>query len=88
MGAQTARELAELGSDNPRQAMEFHLTSNHFPPIPSSMIDPCLQAIEAVNQGDYDKLIRLPEGVGYRGLVVAPASAIVEAHHLESWLAE
>lgn len=88
MGAQTARELAELGSDNLRQAMSWHLRSNHFPPIPNSMIDPCLQAIDAVNEGDYDKLIQLPEGVGYRGRVVAPASAIVEGHHLESWLAE
>jgi len=88
MGAQLARELAELGSDNPRQAMEWHLTANHFPPVPTTMVDACFQAIDALNEGDYDKLIQLPEGVGYRGRVAAPASAIVEAHHLESWLAE
>lgn len=86
MGAMTARDLAELGSDNIRQSLEWHLTSNHYPPIPKSMIDPCLEAIEAYKEEDYQKQIRLPEGVGYKGLVTAPASAIVESHHLEAWL--
>lgn len=86
MGAMTARDLAELGSENLRQSLEWHLTSNHYPPIPSSMIDPCIEAINAYREEDYQKLISLPEGVGYKGLTVAPASAIVEAHHLESWL--
>lgn len=86
MGAQTARELAELGSDNREQAIEFHLVSNHFPPIPRSMVSVCVDAIEWASVGEWDRLLPLPEGVGYKGLTVAPVSAIISAHHLEAWL--
>lgn len=70
------------------QQLSWHLTSNHFPPVPTSMVPTCIEAIDAVNEGDYGKLISLPEGVGYKGLTVAPASAIVEQHHLDAFLEE
>lgn len=70
------------------QKLSWHLTSNHFPPVPTSMVQPCIEAIDAVNEGDYGKLIGLPDGVGYKGLTVAPASAIVEQHHLDAFLDE
>jgi len=66
--------------------IEWHLQANNFPPIPKSMVKPCLEAIEATNEGNFDKLISLPEGTGYRGLTVAPAGAIVESHHLDTWI--
>ena len=88
MGSMQAREMAELGADNIEQALAWHLQSNHFPPIPTTMVKPCLEAIDAVNEGDYTKQISLPEGVGYRGLTVAPANVIVEQHHLDPWLAD
>jgi hypothetical protein len=50
------------------------------------MVPICIEAIDAVNEGDWDRKIALPEGVGYKGLTVAPASAIVEQHHLEAWI--
>lgn len=86
MGAMTARELAEIGSDNLEQSLEFHLVSNHFPPVPVSMVPVCVEAIQWASAGEWDRLIRLPDGVGYKGLTAAPVFAIVEAHHLESWL--
>lgn len=86
MGHLQAREMAELGADNLEQALTWHLRSNHFPPVPTSMVPVCIEAIDAVNEGDWDKEIALPEGVGYKGLTVAPASAIVEQHHLEAWI--
>jgi hypothetical protein len=87
MGRIYAEGIAE--TDLPLEAqLEWHLKSNHFPPIPAIMVKPCLEAINAYNEGERDKLISLPEGVGYRGLTAAPASAIVEQHHLETWLAE
>lgn len=86
MGALHARELAEMDTDTLEGAIEWHLTANHFPPIPRSMVRPCIEAIEAGRAYDWHKLIRLPDGVGYQGRTAAPASAIIEAHHLTAWL--
>lgn len=87
MGHQTAMSIAE-SEMTLEQQLHFHLRSNHFPPVPSSMIQPCIEAIDAINEGDYHKLISLPDGVGYKGLTAAPASAIAEAHHLDAWLVD
>lgn len=88
MGSTLSQELAtgEFGLDLARQ-IEIQLTSNHFPPVPVSMVQPCIEAIEAVNDEDSERLISLPDGVGYKGLTVAPAWAIVESHHLDAWIA-
>ena len=78
--------MAELGSITMEQAIEWHLVSNHFPPIPKSMVQPCMEAIVYANQGKWNKLVSLPEGVGYKGLTTAPVHAIIEQHHLENWV--
>jgi hypothetical protein len=52
------------------------------------MIEPCVLAIEAVNEGNSEADIDLPEGILYRGEMSAPAWAIVDGHHLEPWLDE
>lgn len=86
MGNMSAREMAELDTVDLRQALSWHLTSNHYPPIPTTMVEPCIEAIDNANEGEWDKPVSLPEGVGYRGLTVAPTWAMVEQHHLESFL--
>lgn len=86
MGSLQAREMAEFGADNLEQALTWHLQSNHFPPVPKIMVPICIQAIDAANEGDWDKEIGLPEGVGYKGLTVAPVHAIIEQHHLDPWV--
>lgn len=88
MGDMTAKELAFLGNEGLglQTALSWHLTSNHFPPVPTTMVEPCVEAIENANNDEWDKMIRLPEGVGYRGMTSAPTHAIVEQHHLESFL--
>jgi len=69
--------------------IEMHLRGNHYPPVPSSMVKPCIEAIDAVNDlGLWEAPIELPEGVSWRGETHAPASAIIEAHHLDAWLIE
>lgn len=88
MGALQAREMAEMGSLSIEDAITWHLQSNHFPPIPKSMVQPCIEAIDAYWELDTDRLISLPEGVGYKGLTVAPAWAIIEQHHLDAWCTE
>lgn len=80
------RELAEIGSVTLEQAIEWHLVSNHFPPIPKSMVPVCIEAIQWANEGNFDKLVALPEGVGYKGLTVAPVHAIIDQHHLDNWV--
>lgn len=88
MGALQAREMAEMDSLSMEDSIAWHLQSNHFPPIPKSMVQPCIEAIDAYWELDTDRLISLPEGVGYKGLTVAPAWAIIEQHHLDAWCME
>ena len=87
MGYNMARDLTEA-TISIQQQMAIHLTSNHYPPVPLSMVQPCIDAIDAYYDEDYDRLIDMPEGVSYRGRDKAPASAIIEQHHLEAWLPE
>ena len=86
MGYNTASDLAE--SFDLDQAILIHLRSNHYPPVPSSMVAPCIDAIDAYYADDVNQLIKLPEGVLWKGKPEAPAYAIIEAHHLEAWLPE
>jgi hypothetical protein len=84
MGHTTAQELASIL--NLEGSIEMHLTANHYPPVPRSMVQPCIDAIDAYHDEDYQREIVLPEGVSWRGNPTAPASAIVDAHHLDAWL--
>ena len=69
-------------------ALGYHLQGNHYPPVPLSMVQPCIEAIDAYYDESYDKLIEMPEGVSYKGNTHAPAWAIIEQHHLDAWLPE
>lgn len=84
MGFNTALDLSE--NTDIHTALRIHLQANHYPPVPSSMVQPCLDAIDAYHDEAYNRLIELPEGVSWRGETSAPASAIAEAHHLDAWL--
>ena len=87
MGALQAMDIAE--NFDLETGIELHLTSNHYPPVAIEMVPVCIDAIDAVNsEGDWDKLITLPHGISWKGLTQAPASAIIEQHHLEFWLIE
>ena len=86
MGSQLARDLAGSELLTLEQQLHYHLRSNFYPPIPSSMLKPCLEAIEAFFDEQVEKLIDLPEGVSYRGEEQATAGAIITGHRLEAWL--
>ena len=86
MGYNTALDLSnELDLE---VALGYHLQGNHYPPVPLSMVQPCIEAIDAYYDEDYNKLIEMPKGVSYKGDSHAPAWAIVEQHHLDAWLPE
>lgn len=90
MGSNFATELADGMFDLDLETqLSMHLRGNHYPPVPTSMIAPCIEAINSVNDNsDWDLEIELPEPITWRGKTSAPAHAIIEAHHLHAWLIE
>lgn len=89
MGSNFANDLALSDNLDIESQIAIHLSANHYPPVPKSMVQPCVEAIDAVNDlGLWDLEIPLPEGVLYKDLTHAPAWAIIEAHHLNAWLIE
>ena len=84
MGLMTAMALEEeLGLE---AGLAIHLQSNHYPPVPVAMVQPCIDAIDAYYEEDYGRLIELPAGITWRNQTSCPAHAIVDAHHLDAWL--
>jgi len=88
MGSLHAHAIAADTTIPLEKQLEWHLQGNHFPPIPKSMVVPCEEAIQAFWEDDLERLISLPDGVGYKGLTVAPARAIIIEHHLDAWCVE
>ena len=86
MGRNLATELAENIDISLEQAIGYHLQGNHYPPVPLMMVEPCIAAIDAYYNEDYNLEINMPEGVSYKGKTTAPAWAIIEQHHLNAWL--
>jgi len=90
MGSVTAIGLAETTLDLETQ-LKYHLTGNHYPPVPVEMVQPCIEAIDAYYDEDFDREIDMPKvndfQITYKGKLTAPARAIVEQHHLE-WFIE
>ena len=84
MGYASALEMATSGIDIDT-TLGWHLQSNHYPPIPLSMLQPCKDAIDAYWDDDCDLEIELPEPILYKGRTTAPAWAIIEQHHLHAW---
>lgn len=89
--------LTEMGIElTLEQQISIQLRNNHYPPVPYSMVQPCIEAIEACNENDNNRLVQLPiDGVDrngepfqitWRGKDKAPAWAIVNQHHLDAWV--
>lgn len=89
MGKLTAMAMSdeELGLSLETQ-IEYHLSSNHYPPVPKSMVSVCIEAIDLANEGDWYSRITLPQGTTFQGSDEAPVYAIVEQHHLYTWIIE
>lgn len=86
MGYLQAVEMIDQGGIE--VALSWHLSANHWPPVPAIMIPVCLAAIDAATEEEWDAEVDLPEGVSYKGRPTAPVWAIVEQHHLEPFLAQ
>lgn len=87
MGLMTTLGIGELELTMEEQ-IAFHLRSNFYPPVPLSMVQPCIDAINAYWNDEIDTQIEMPQGVSYRGMTTAPAHAIVRTHRLDIWVME
>jgi hypothetical protein len=87
MGSIHAIELASGEFVNSiEQQLTIHLTSNCYPPVPLIMLPVAIASINAINEGDYDRLIDLPEKVKTReGRTDMIASQIIESLRLDAW---
>ena len=88
MGSTFAKDLATMDGLSMQTAIEIHLTSNFYPPVPSSMVQPCIDAINAYWDNNTNRFIAMPDGVFYKGMSHAPAYAIIEQHRLHPWIEE
>ncbi len=91
MGHATAAGFAEAvaeGDIDLEAALRYHLSANHYPPVPAAMVPVAVAAIEAINAGDYEDHVDMPEGVLFRGHAYGPAYAIAGALHLDAFLDE
>jgi hypothetical protein len=68
------------------QALTWHLQSNHYPPVPVSMVAVCEEAIDAILANESNSLIDLPDGISWRGQDQVPAWAIAEGLHLGAFI--
>ena len=87
MGLNTTMEI-NLMDLTLEDKVGMHLRGNLYPPVPLSMVQPCVDAINAYWNEDYLAEIPLPDGVQWRGYNVAPAAAIIEAHRLDGFVME
>lgn len=84
MGHSTAQDIASTDISLEQQ-IAWHLQGNHYPPVPTSMVQPCIEAIDAYFEDNLEAEIALPDGVSYKGRNTAPARDIIIQHHLHAW---
>lgn len=84
MGYHNARDMAAHADLD--TALRWHLTANHYPPLPVSLIEPAKRAIQLYADGDVNADVELPVDVRWRGQTHAPAWACVEAWHLGAFV--
>ena len=88
MGANFANDLASGEfSISLEDAIRVHLTSNLYPPMPTSLVPACIEAIHAMNASEPDTWITLPDGIGFRGYCNVEAFELIMALRLEAWVA-
>jgi hypothetical protein len=89
VGSVTALGIKDSVLDLETQIL-YHLRGNHYPPVPAEMVAPCIEAIDAAYDEDFNREIAMPK-VGdfqilYKNKTTAPAWAIIEQHHLDTFI--
>ena len=78
MGRQSLTGMLEVASFD--QALSWHLTANHYPPVHSDFHPFAKKAIELANDDDFETVLTLPNGVE------KSVAGIIEGLHLEQFL--
>ncbi len=89
MGTTNAEGMAEqvaAGNISLEQAIEWHLTENHMPPVPLAMVEVCTRIIKTQGEWGYGDDISLPEDIRWRGQTQAPILSVIEEFHLDPFL--
>ena len=89
MGRGYAEGLAQCAAEGMvymEAAIEAHLSSNHYPPIPHTMVPIAVAAIEAYEDEDFERVLSLPEGVEFKGQSTCPAHEAMDYMHLYVFL--
>ena len=84
MGRASLMDMLEMTDQE--TVLRWHLQSNHYPPVPSAMVQTCKEAIRAMFEGEPTRGIILPEGVTYRGQDIVLAGILVDTFHLDEFL--
>ena len=67
-------------------ALSWHLSANHFPPLPPELLPVAKRAIAKASADQWDDELKLPAGIRYRDASSAPVYACVEAWHLDAFI--
>ena len=89
MGSLQAAAFAEAvkdGDTNLSAALLWHLTGNHYPPLPTSLVPVAKRVIEKASRCEWDSNVRLPAGITYKGKSLAPVGECVQAWHLDAFI--
>lgn len=87
-GKKTAEIVSRLRSGNLdlKEALKWHFTENHQPPLPTSLMPIAIDAANAARSGAWGKLLDLPEGMVFKGRTKVKASEVVEALKLDHFV--
>lgn len=83
-----------LDAADPDTALHWHLSANHYPPVPRAMYPVAKAAIKKASAGKWDAFVALPLGVEHRrgparrilGHHLARVSDVIEGWHLDAFL--
>lgn len=78
MGQMSAQEMVEHAPLE--QALAWHLSANHYPPVHPVFLPTARQAIELANQGDWNAEIVMPNGI------TKSVAGIIDGLHLSAFL--
>lgn len=78
MGRLQASEMARIVSID--LSLEWHLQSNHYPPVDKSFVSSAKEAIQFGKTEQWDRLIELPNGK------LLTTAGVIDGLHLWEWL--
>lgn len=81
LSAKEMREQADL-----EIALLWHLTSNHYPPLPEQMVPVARRAVELARAGHWNETMVLPKFIEYKGRIRMGVWEAVESMHLQAFI--